>query len=272
MNEISLLEKSNAAEQKKEAQALSKLSQIQRSIGRNTSASTLTSKLKQADRHQKDAAESKGKQASLSKKMAAKKQELSRYQQRLIKETGREQQKFVSNLLEKENLQAEFNDGIRAELEVYKTMIQATPQSPMFEDSEKYDLFISHASEDKEAFVRPLAEELTRIGVKVWFDEQVFRVGDSISGSIDKGLLNSTFGVTVLSKAFFSKFWTTYEYRGLLTRQSQGHKVVLPIWYEISRDDVIQFSPTLADIFAFNSKNMSVEEIAEALQALVDSE
>jgi hypothetical protein len=36
---------------------------------------------------------------------------------------------------------------------------------------ETYDLFISHASEDKDALVRPLAESLRDLGLSVWYDE-----------------------------------------------------------------------------------------------------
>jgi hypothetical protein len=49
-------------------------------------------------------------------------------------------------------------------------------------------LFISHASEDKEDFVRPLAETLQQLGVKVWYDEFTLKVGDSLRRKIDSGL------------------------------------------------------------------------------------
>jgi hypothetical protein len=37
--------------------------------------------------------------------------------------------------------------------------------------SRRYDCFISHASEDKELLVEPLAMELQRIGTRVWLDK-----------------------------------------------------------------------------------------------------
>jgi hypothetical protein len=43
-----------------------------------------------------------------------------------------------------------------------------------------FDVFISHASEDKEAFVEPLATELRKRGLKVWFDKFELKVGDSL--------------------------------------------------------------------------------------------
>src|SRR5215213_115200 len=42
------------------------------------------------------------------------------------------------------------------------------------------DFFISHASEDKEAFVKGLAHELRLLGAKVFYDEFTLRVGDSL--------------------------------------------------------------------------------------------
>lgn len=69
----------------------------------------------------------------------------------------------------------------------------------------EWDVFISHASEDKDSFVRPLAEALAQLGVRVWYDEFTLNLGDSISRSIDKGLASSQFGLVVLSESFISK-------------------------------------------------------------------
>ena len=79
----------------------------------------------------------------------------------------------------------------------------------------QHDVFVSHASEDKEAFVAPLAKILSQLGLKVWYDEFSLKLGDSLSRSIDKGLSESTFGIVVLSKPFINKSWTEYELRGL---------------------------------------------------------
>ncbi len=62
-----------------------------------------------------------------------------------------------------------------------------------------YDAFISHASEDKEEFVRPLAEHLNRNGLKVWYDEFTLKPGDSIRRSIDFGIKSSRYAIVVLS-------------------------------------------------------------------------
>jgi len=125
-----------------------------------------------------------------------------------------------------------------------------------------YDLFISHASEDKETFVAPLATLLSDLGVKVWYDEFSLTVGDSLSRSIDTGLASSSFGLVVLSRSFISKSWPEYELRGLVSKEMGRDKVILPLWHNISRDEVLNFSPPLADKVALDTTKLSLHEIA----------
>lgn len=114
----------------------------------------------------------------------------------------------------------------------------------------KYDVFISHASEDKDVIVRPLAIIFERLSVRVWYDEFSLQLGDSLTTSIDKGLQESRYGVVVLSKAFLSKRWPEYEYRSLMTREIDGERVILPLWYDVTKEEVKNFSLYLADIKA----------------------
>jgi hypothetical protein len=86
-------------------------------------------------------------------------------------------------------------------------------------DGRKFDVFISHASEDKDEVVRPLAYALQASGLGVWYDEFELRIGDSLRRKIDRGLVSSRFGVVVLSKAFFGRGWPEYELDGLVTRR-----------------------------------------------------
>lgn len=132
--------------------------------------------------------------------------------------------------------------------------------------AKEWDVFISHASEDKEDFVRPLAQALIQLGVKVWYDEFTLQVGDSLSRSIDKGLTGSRFGLVILSESFVTKQWTARELRGLTTREvEEGRTVILPIWLGITRQQVVDFSPILADSFAMRADQMSAEDIALGL-------
>ncbi|HTV23061.1 MAG TPA: toll/interleukin-1 receptor domain-containing protein [Polyangiaceae bacterium] len=127
---------------------------------------------------------------------------------------------------------------------------------------EHWDLFISHASEDKAAFVAPLAKALTAFGVNVWYDDYALKFGDSLSRSIDAGLARSNFGVVVLSPAFIAKRWPEYELRGLTSREMLGKKVILPLWHNVEFADVVAFSPTLADKVAVKTSAHTPVQIA----------
>ena len=80
----------------------------------------------------------------------------------------------------------------------------------------RWDVFISHASEDKTEVAAPLANALRRGGVKVWLDRQELRIGDSLREKIDEGLSESRFGIVILSPHFFQKGWPKRELNGLM--------------------------------------------------------
>jgi hypothetical protein len=134
---------------------------------------------------------------------------------------------------------------------------------------EVWDVFISHAHEDKAAVAEPLAEALTALGLKVWLDSTELRIGDSLRRKIDYGLAHSRFGVVVLSKPFFSKGWAQYELDGIIGLSVDGKQRMLPIWHEVSRDDVAGQSPSLVDKIARNTSLSTVEEIAEEIAEVI---
>jgi hypothetical protein len=51
-----------------------------------------------------------------------------------------------------------------------------------------WDIFISHASEDKAEVARPLQKILEGAGLRVWLDENQLEIGDSLREKIDEGL------------------------------------------------------------------------------------
>lgn len=132
------------------------------------------------------------------------------------------------------------------------------------QDMSQWDVFISHASEDKEGFVQPLAELFKTHGLKVWYDQFTMTVGDSLRRSIDKGLARSRFGIVVLSPDFLKKEWPQRELDGLVAREVDGVKVILPVWHRLGRKEVLAYSPTLADKIAASSA-AGLENVANEL-------
>ena len=143
------------------------------------------------------------------------------------------------------------------------------PPPAMAAGDEAYDVFISHASEDKDTIIRSLATELVEQGLRVWYDEFALRIGDSLRQKIDKGLAKSRVGLVVLSPSFIAKGWTNYELDGIVTRTVSGEQILLPIWHNITKQEVIDFSPSLADKVARSTATHTVEEIAGEIAELL---
>ena len=129
-------------------------------------------------------------------------------------------------------------------------------------------MFISHANEDKASVAEPLAIALRERGLKVWLDKTELRIGDSLRRKIDYGLAHSAFGIVVLSSSFFAKGWPQYELDGIIGLSVNGNQRMLPIWREISRDEIARQSPSLVDRIARNTAVDTIAEIADEIAAV----
>jgi len=136
----------------------------------------------------------------------------------------------------------------------------------------EWDIFVSHASEDKADFVRPLAERLVSHGLRVWLDEVNLTVGDSLNRKIEAALSMSRFGVVVVSPSFLRKEWPRRELDGLTAREHDGGKVILPVWHGVKFEDVQKCSPMLASRLAVDSARGVDHVVDELLRAVAASE
>jgi cold shock CspA family protein len=134
--------------------------------------------------------------------------------------------------------------------------------------TEAWDVFVCHASEDK-ATVRPLVNGLSNAGLRVWYDEFTLKIGDSLRETIDRGLQTSSFGLVVVSPAFFSRSWPQWELNGLVTRQiTSRRRIILPVWHGVTAEQVSQHSPALADLVAANMADGTERVIEQILDAV----
>ena len=175
----------------------------------------------------------------------------------------RSRRKFVSDLF-RDLIQSVRKESIRPILSEPPAPQEATDLS----NSVKWDVFVSHASEDKDDFVRPLAERLSELGLRVWFDEFTLAVGDSLRRSIDQGLSQSRYGVVVISPAFLRKHWPHVELNGMVAREVAGVKVILPVWHNIDVVEIRKHSPILADRLAVSSETGLENVASELLRAI----
>ena len=92
-----------------------------------------------------------------------------------------------------------------------------------------------------------MAEALQARGLSVWFDESTLKVGDSLRRSIDRGLARARFGVVIINQDFLNKEWPQRELDGLVAREIDGTKVILPVWHDITAEEIRSYSPMLPD-------------------------
>ncbi len=270
--DIADLEKKMADLSRKEADKNKRIGDIQRSITKNTSASMIQSKLRQIDSYQKELAKIVSDKADVNKKLADKRKKRTDASIRLQKEEAtqikvvEQQQKRLQEAYERQIV------DLKSQLSTQS--ILSGPYNPSIyitETSEEYDVFVSHATEDKESFVDEFVSILREeYQLKVWYDVLTIKWGDSIRAKIDQGLKKSKFGIVVLSRNYIKKHWTQYELEGLFQRESFGGKLILPVWHDITKQEVQNFSPSLAGKMAMNTAIMTPQEIAEKLKELVD--
>ena len=261
--EIADLDRDAATTAKKEADLIGKINRAQDAASRATSISSAKSKLRELEQASKSLADTKKRQSDISAKRSQKSKTLHDYQQRQARadETAR---KKVENDQRKLMRDSEAHQR-RMALETRRQAGVIPTWTSGSEPARTYDFFICHASEDKDDFVRELAGVLKDKGAVVWYDEFTMQVGSRLRREIDRGLVNSKFGIVVVSKYFFAKEWPQRELDGLFSLEAPDQSRILPIWHRVTKDEVTQHSPTLADIVALNTGVQSIEEIAEEL-------
>lgn len=270
--EIAELEKKRADYSKQIAEKNSKIVSVQKSM-KGASASSVISKQSQINSLNEEMSKLQTKIADVEKRIAQKRVDenkaFQQYQTELDRENKKmqqEQKKITDSYQKRINeLSTTLNRSIQAQVQPVSTLY-----SQIQEDATEYDVFISHAHEDKESFVNPFVDELKKRGVKVWYDNDEIRWGDSLRAKIDSGLKHSHFGIVVISRSFIKKGWTNHELDGLFNLEMTQGKTILPIWHDITKTEVQNFSPSLAGKMAISTALMTPAEIADELVKLLN--
>ncbi|CCF00534.1 conserved hypothetical protein (plasmid) [Sinorhizobium fredii HH103] len=266
---IADLRKKDAQEAKKEAEYNAKVNKATSAAAKSKSASTISSKLREADTARKNAAASASKRAGYAKDIAQKNTELLKARAALSKEEGKQRSKVAKDIERQQasqlRRQKDLEDRVVNGMVAKMVPGGRTNETPL----EQYDVFISHAWEDKDDFVRELAAKAIAADLKVFYDEKTLKWGDTLRRRIEAGLANSRFAVVVLSAAFFKKEWPQRELDGLFNLEIEGKSLILPIWHKISKDEVIKNAPSLSGKLALNTASLSVDEIVERLVEIV---
>lgn len=270
--EIATLEQKKASFDKKAADQEKKAAGV--SISRNASASTINSKKRQIERYIKESNKAKEQSANLMKKIADKRKKRNDAYSKLQKEQHLE-------IKRQNNLIAKMQSDYEKQIEELASKVlsfnekQLAVTDTMNEENEKpeYDVFISHAWEDKEDYVDDFVKDLNSLGVTTWYDKSQILWGDSMRKKIDEGLKKSRFGIVILSPNYIAegKYWTKAELDGLFQLESINGKKLLPIWHKLTKKEVMDFSPTIAGKLAMNTSSLTSKEIAEKMQDLLEN-
>lgn len=122
---------------------------------------------------------------------------------------------------------------------------------PTANASYQFDVFVSHANDNKAEFVNALTAGLSRLGISIWYDANILDWGDNWKLQIANGLKKCRFGIVVVSPEFLGREWTEKELNELLQRQNEaGEKVILPLLYKLTISDMKKRYPQLADFQA----------------------
>ncbi len=138
-------------------------------------------------------------------------------------------------------------------------------------DAFKYDVFISHAVEDKIDIANELCERLEESGLRVWYSGNELSIGDRIESLIQKGLEQSHFGIAILTENYLRKSWTMREFYSLLAKEKEGRKVILPVLHNVSVDDLKAKDLTIADKFGISSER-GLSQVVDTLVKTIKKE
>lgn len=268
--EIASLEKKKATADKKAASEAKKAAGV--SISRNASASVIKNKMRQIEGYYASSRKAQAESADLQKKIADKQVKRNDAYLKLQKEQEREKKKEKQYV---KRMQQSYEKKITAvEGNLIPERIIGLHEQSGYNDAPDYDVFVSHAWEDKESFVDEFVQALRDKKLKVWYDTQKMKWGDSMRSKIDEGLRHSKFGVAVLSPDYIAdgKYWTKAELDGLFQLESINGKMLLPIWHNLTKKQVMDFSPIIAGKLAMNTASMTPDEIAGQLVELLHEE
>ena len=268
--EIAELEKKKAVADKKAADESKKAANV--TISKNASASTIKTKMNEIERHNAASNKASAESADLQKTIADKRTKRNEAYLKLQKEQDREKKTEQKSI---KQMQQSYERKI-AELEanLLPQNIIGNHVKSESEEAPEYDVFVSHAWEDKESFVDEFVQALRDRDVQVWYDTSKMKWGDSMRKKIDEGLRHSRFGVAVLSPDYISegKYWTKAELDGLFQLESINGKMLLPIWHNLTKKQVMEFSPIIAGKLAMNTASLTPDEIADKLVELLSEE
>lgn len=190
------------------------------------------------------------------------------------KKVSKEQDKRLADLTKLMKSNEKINEGYinnQIELQVKLDELAADiKESVNQKEIIEYDVFLSHSNLDKEEYVTELSDKLEEKGLSVFEDVKVFKIGQSQTDMMNFGILNSRFVVVFLSENFIESGWSEYEFKSFLNREINEKKIIiLPIWHNITVEEVKNYNPYLVDKYALNTSKHSLDQIVNSINQVI---
>ncbi|REB73259.1 hypothetical protein CP883_11370 [Cutibacterium acnes] len=197
--------------------------------------------------------------------------DINRYKERVDKEQKREYNKMLKSIQSQTSMNEDYMNSVSEISEKINQLAEDVKHTAAEKEIIEFDVFLSHSSLDKEDYVTELSEKLSEKGLKVFEDVKVFKIGQSQTDMMNMGILNSRFVVVFLSANFIKSGWSDYEFKSFLNREiNEKRIIILPIWHNISVEDIRQYNPYLVDKFALSTNKFTIDEIVEHIFGVVN--
>lgn len=199
--------------------------------------------------------------------------EILKYQGRVDKERNKKQDKLF-NTLNNSSLQQKHSMNNSKQIDYLQDKVEELSEEVRKATNNKeirYDVFISHSNKDKEEVVTELSTFLINKGLRVFEDVRELEIGDSTTGKINNAILNSKFAIVVISENFFESGWSHYEFTSFLKMHIEEKSVVLlPIWHNVSYEQVREYNPYLTDLHALETSKFSINQISDSIYRVIE--
>lgn len=162
---------------------------------------------------------------------------------------------------------------IQGEKLLYHIQFRNSHYQRMRDQNEAPFAFISHDSRDKQSIAKDIAVGLQKRLCPVWYDEFTLKVGDNLRESIEAGIKKCKKCVLIISPNFIDNSgWTKKEFESVFTREMiKKENVFLPVWFNVTKEQVYEYSPALANIVGLNFNDFGLDETCRKLYFAVNA-
>lgn len=134
--------------------------------------------------------------------------------------------------------------------------------------------FISHDPKDKDSIVKIIAQGLQSRSCYAEYEEYSLLPGDKLNESIEKGIKESMRCILVISSDFLSnQAWAKKEFNSVFTRERiYNERMVLPVWSDVTKEQVYEYSPSVAEAFALiwpSATGKKAEDHKQEMEVLI---